>query len=339
MVRALKASSLRTLKALGVFELAAASSWRQERLLILCYHGISLEDEHLWDPALYISRNQFGARMRLLETAKCRVLPLAEAIRRLYARELPPRSVALTFDDGFYDFYARAYPILREHGFPATVYLTTYYCDYRQPIFNLACRYIFWKRQGLKVPSDAGFEWDLDTRSASARDRSFQAIWKFCEERRLSGAEKAALLETVARRLQFDYTGFLSGRILQLLTPSETSWLAEQGIDFQLHTHRHRTPRDRMLFQREIEDNRSRLQAITGSAPEHFCYPSGVVEPQFLPWLKELSVHSATTCRHGLADPSMEPLLLPRLIDVSGMSEMEFEAWVTGARAFLPSRH
>ncbi|HWB86062.1 MAG TPA: polysaccharide deacetylase family protein [Bryobacteraceae bacterium] len=335
----LKASGLRTLKSLGLFSRAAASQWRQDRLLILCYHGISLEDEHLWDPGLYISRDQFAARMQLLEAAKCNVLPLGEALRRLYAHELPPRSVALTFDDGYYDFQAQAFPILERHGFPVTVYLTTYYCEHEQPIFNLACRYILWKQQGACVPRDAGFEWDLDTRDEAARGKTFQAIWNDCQQRGLSGAEKDALLGTLAGRLRFDYAAFLSRRILQLLTPAETAQLASRGIDFELHTHRHRTPLDRALFRKEVEDNRDRLVAMTGSTPKHFCYPSGVVEREFLPWLQELGVISATTCKHGLAQPNTEPLLLPRLIDVSGMSVMEFEGWLTGARALLPSRH
>ena len=33
--------------------------------------------------------------------------------------------MALTFDDGFFDFYTSAFPLLQEFGFRATMYLPT----------------------------------------------------------------------------------------------------------------------------------------------------------------------------------------------------------------------
>jgi peptidoglycan/xylan/chitin deacetylase (PgdA/CDA1 family) len=109
-------------------------------------------------------------------------------------------------------------------------------------------------------------------------------------------------------------------------------------MDIQLHTHRHRTPSDRTLFLREIEDNRKRIEAMTGSRPTQFCYPSGAYEEAFLPWLREAGVESATTCDPGIATRSSEPLLLPRLVDSSTLSPVEFEGWLAGVADMLPHR-
>src|SRR5687767_10751386 len=121
-----KHALLRAAAMTGIEGLLRDSRWRQNRLLILCYHGLSLADEHHWSN-LYVTEQHFAARLALLRASGYDVLPLDAAIRGLYDGTLPPRSVAVTFDDGFADFYIKGQPILRASGVPATVYLTTYY--------------------------------------------------------------------------------------------------------------------------------------------------------------------------------------------------------------------
>jgi peptidoglycan/xylan/chitin deacetylase (PgdA/CDA1 family) len=114
--------------------------------------------------------------------------------------------------------------------------------------------------------------------------------------------------------------------------------VARAGADVQLHTHRHRTPRDPQLFAREIADNRNAIRAMTGTEARHFCYPSGVYREEFLPWLREQQVLTATTCDHRLASPASHPLLLPRLVDHAALTELEFEGWLCGAGAWVLNR-
>ena len=125
MLRPLKLSLLRASRTAGLFRLARNSRPRTQRLLILCYHGISIDDEHEWAPGLYMSQDAFASRLTLLQRGGYAVLPLDEAVRRLYDGTLPPRSVAITFDDGNFDFYSRAWPVLQAAGMPATVWSGT----------------------------------------------------------------------------------------------------------------------------------------------------------------------------------------------------------------------
>lgn len=332
MRKRIRGSLLRALKAAGVFELVRDSRWRQRRLLILCYHSLAIDEENLWRPALFLATGRLRERFQTLKQGGYNVLSLTEGLERLRSNHLPPRSVVLTFDDGTYDFHKLTYPLLKEYRFPATVYQTTHYSSRRLPIYSLICSYMLWKKRGslLKATPSIGVERDTNLDTPEARQIALTQIIAFADREKLSTEQKNDLAAELACRLGVDYDELLRRRILQLMSPEEIEELAVAGISFELHTHRHRTPRSRALFEREIVENRNALESITKTRPVHFCYPSGDYDPMFLPWLAEQGVVSATTCDPGLASKRSEPLLLPRFIDTTAQTELEFESWLTG---------
>ncbi|MGB8986691.1 MAG: polysaccharide deacetylase family protein [Candidatus Sulfotelmatobacter sp.] len=337
MVRKIKRVTLDLLRSAGAFELVANSRWRQNRLLILCYHGTSLEDEHLWRPALYMPPELLRQRLEALRAMRCAVLPLGEALTRLRSRDLPPRSVAITVDDGTYDFYKQAYPLLKKYGFPVTVYQTTYYTDHEMPIFNLICSYMLWKRRGeqLVAPKELGLSEPMDLRTELGRHRVVRSLMDLSAREKLSGLQKNELAGRLAAILGLDYAELSSKRILQIMNAQELAEVASNRIDVQLHTHRHRTPEDESLFRREITENRERIRALTGRDATHFCYPSGVYRKKFAEWLHKEGVVSATTCDAGLVDRNDDPYFLPRLVDNANHSQLNFESWVSGVGSLV----
>ena len=56
-------------------------------------------------------------------------------------------------------------------------------------------------------------------------------------------------------------------------------------------------------------------------------------EWNFLPWLAEMGVRSATTCERGLARASDKDLLLPRFLDDSSVDLLRFQSFVAGVFA------
>jgi peptidoglycan/xylan/chitin deacetylase (PgdA/CDA1 family) len=101
------------------------------------------------------------------------------------------------------------------------------------------------------------------------------------------------------RRWRVDLRPVREGRWLSLASVDELRAAAREGLDVQLHTHRHRFPVSRELALRELRDNRAVLEPLAGRALRHFCYPSGYFRPAHLPWLEEAQVESATTCEPG----------------------------------------
>src|SRR2546430_717894 len=112
---------------------------RQRYLPILMYHSIS-DDPENGVPAYYrtcTSPAVFAQHLELLRAGGCRVVSLSRGLEWLRDRQAGPENVlALTFDDGFRDFYTTAAPLLREHGSGATMFLPTAFIGTRPKIFQ-----------------------------------------------------------------------------------------------------------------------------------------------------------------------------------------------------------
>jgi peptidoglycan/xylan/chitin deacetylase (PgdA/CDA1 family) len=95
------------------------------RVPVLMYHEIA-------DPAetgsrLSVTPAAFAAQLGYLRSAGFTTVTAGELSARLTAGRgpLPARPVVLTFDDGYEDFHRRVLPLLRQHGFTATLFVTT----------------------------------------------------------------------------------------------------------------------------------------------------------------------------------------------------------------------
>lgn len=341
LYKSAKLSVLRLAERAGLSARVRDSDWRSRRLLIVAYHGISLADEHEWNSELYMQAERLRARLKALRDGGYQVLPFGVAVQGLYAGTLPPRAVALTFDDGAHDFASVAAPILREFEMPATVYLTTYYSERGGPVFDTMSSYLLWKARGRTMSGEGitSHERPLDLRSRAGVLRAAAEVYAFSREFDLGSDEKDRVLQQIASRGDIDYPSIIAKKLFHIMTPAEVAALPRDLIDVQLHTHRHRVPMNHSLFTREIQDNRQSLARMgINGAKTHFCYPSGITDPNFLPWLREASVASATTCFVGLASRHTDPLMLPRLIDTTALTQLEFDGWLTGVSQFIPKR-
>ena len=243
----------------------------------------------------------------------------------------------ITFDDGMYDFFALAYPLLQEFGYPATVYLTTYYSEYNRPVFDLMCSYLLWKARGERLTwPDLGFNhFPLDV---AARTHVATTLKSHSEVTGMSGRDKDALIIELAARLNIDFEPIRRSRLIHLMNPTEVAAIARAGIDIQLHTHRHKSCRTHDGFVGEIVENQQRIEAVSGVHARHFSYPGGVHLPEYPAWLRAEGIQSATTCEARLATCRDDRMLLPRLVDSDGLSIAEFRASVAGVTEFVPNR-
>jgi len=324
---------------LGLFHISRFLRRNSKSLLILCYHGVSKFDEHLWKPSLYMDPGTFRQRLATIRAFGLDVLPLAEALQKIEAGTLKRPAVAITFDDGWHDFYSSAWPILREFSYPATVYQTTYYTYYNRPVFDTTCSYLLWRGMGKPVtnPGHLGLPITAKLDSIGAVDEVAKQLRLFVTENLLSGQDKDQALAVLANQLGVDFREILSSRTLHLMNPEELAEVSRDGIDIELHTHRHKLPADRVLFLEEISRNRELIRAATGIEPDHFCYPNGAYRSELTRWLRDAGVKSATTCDPGLVSKGADAMLLPRVTDSNNVSQARFESWLAGVGVFGPA--
>lgn len=88
---------------------------------ILCYHRFGGGGAKM-----VVSPSNFAAQLDWLARNDYQVLKLSQVAGFLSGREaLPRKSVVITIDDGYESVYRHAYPLLKKHGFPATLFVYT----------------------------------------------------------------------------------------------------------------------------------------------------------------------------------------------------------------------
>jgi peptidoglycan/xylan/chitin deacetylase (PgdA/CDA1 family) len=134
------------------------------KLPILTYHSID-ESGSIISTAPKVFRQQ----MKSLSASGYKVISLKELAKSLIENELPsPKTLALTFDDGFQNFYTEAFPVLEEFGFKATVFIVTDFCDKTNdwagnPPHIPPGRLLSWRE--IKELSECGIEIGTHTRT------------------------------------------------------------------------------------------------------------------------------------------------------------------------------
>ncbi len=99
--------------------------WPMSKAIILMYHNIDKPPQDVQTPNLYVSPRMFRFQMRYLKAAGFKVVSLQNMLESVSQGQAGANLAALTFDDGFADFYINAYPVLKHYNYPSIVYVVT----------------------------------------------------------------------------------------------------------------------------------------------------------------------------------------------------------------------
>lgn len=329
----IKSSFLMALKLCGFFKLS--KHIYNKKLRILCYHGFSLKDEELCIPGLFIRPDVFSQRMDWLLKNGYNLITLENAYQSIINNETIENAVVITIDDGFYSFYKEALPILDKRKIPSTLYLTSYYFNSQHPVFVLISKYLFWAKRGVIVSFD-----DLNIppfcnvgRVELTEARSAQLLESFQDygQGLTSEDQRNSLLVRLAKTFEINFKELVSSRMFGLINAEELQVCIDHKVDIELHTHRHDFPSEQNKADEEIKRNKKEVDSLLPIGMSHFCYPSGVWNKEHWKVLNDNEIKTATTCETGLVDNNTPLYAWNRILDSARVSELEFEAEMTGA--------
>jgi peptidoglycan/xylan/chitin deacetylase (PgdA/CDA1 family) len=129
--------------------LVAEPAAGQGNTTVLIYHKFG----EAQSPTTNVSLVNFARQMAWLRDNDYQVLPLARLVRLLdTSAAIPERAVVITIDDGYESVYTGAWPILRQYGYPFTVFLYAKAIEKKYPEF------LSWKQ--IKEMQTAGVDFE-----------------------------------------------------------------------------------------------------------------------------------------------------------------------------------
>jgi peptidoglycan/xylan/chitin deacetylase (PgdA/CDA1 family) len=262
-------------------------------LTVLTYHRVDEPHRHPERaPGLLSATPEgFDAQLEVVATS-CAVVSLDDVLAAREGRaELPPRAVLLTFDDAYDDFAEVAWPLLRHHGLPATLFVPTAYPDAPERSF-------WWDRlhQALATTSAPAVDTPvgrLPLGTPAERDDATRAVRAFVKSRphdEAMGHVDVLLEDLEAPDLPSPVLGWDRLRAL-----------AAEGVTLAPHSRTHplltRVGPEQLAD--EVAGSRADLERELGAAPAAFAYPSGANDGPVVAALDAAGYRLAFTTARG----------------------------------------
>jgi len=239
------------------------------------------------------------------------VYPLEELVERALRRDIPPKAVAITFDDGYRDSYDNAFPILKRFGFPATIFLTTGTIESQIPLWHDRVFHAFGETQD-PVATIGGKQFPLGTfKERASAIFAFRQYLRNYEYNRWNG-----LIEQLCTDLGVAWAN--CQRNAEKLSWSQVEEMSKYHVTFGAHTVTHPILTNLALPEAmdEVLASKKTIEKRLNAPVRLFAYPNGnrgdFNEP-IKHALKEAGFLCAVTILWGNNDFQTDPFELRRV--------------------------
>lgn len=348
--QAARRAAARALRYSGLTWIRGATE--RNSLTILAYHRVLPLQESLLYPfqSMVMPRDLFEQQVAHL-SQHYTMLTLAEAVERLRRRDLPPRAVSITFDDGYRDNFEVALPILKKYGIPATFFVVTGALDRKARLLwdEVVTRVRQLKDTGawdqlLREPLAPWLQEKL--RSLGTGEPAETVGERIVRDmNRIPLAERETALAAL-RRATLEQTRYSDP---PLLNWDELREMRRAGMFVGAHTETHPflDELDSETARREIQNSIRTLNERLGEPITLFSYPRGRFKDDVKGLLRNAGIEAAVTTDLGRNSPGVDPYELRRFdagycrIHAGGdpvLLDVEIQGWFQPLRAgHIPS--
>lgn len=296
----------------------------RHKFLILTYHRFSeVEDGRS------TSKHSFAEQLSYLK-ANYTMLPLSR-IATLIAKgeKVPFRAAAVTIDDGFCDSYEIAFPLLKQHGIPATLFLVTDFVDQKSWLWTDKLRYLTAQAPaGVKTLQFLDQNLTIDLDGPSSRMSVASRVNSILKS--LPDSVKDSALEEIAASFQVQLPP-LPPADYRPVTWDQVREMERECVEIGSHTLSHpilpNTTDDQL--ERELTGSRARLEEVLGHPMKLFCYPNGSFDQRVEAATARAGYECAVTTEPGLNDLQSDLLALRRV-----PAELDLDHFVQATSGF-----
>jgi peptidoglycan/xylan/chitin deacetylase (PgdA/CDA1 family) len=292
----------------------------RNQLTILMYHAIISKPltVHDW---CFVDLSSFISQIQYLKK-NFELLSLSDAVRRLKNGKISRPTAVVTFDDGFQSNYDLAFPILREVGVPATIFLVTGLVNTDDTVWF--CRL----NQTLTKTKKLALEWNGCTFDLSdPLSKAEAAVIMQAKLKEFSHPDLLTAVRWITRELGDEPTCPIpAGSPFRMLNGEAIAEMAASGlIEFGAHTHSHAILSQLSLDEQrnEIERSINAVHELTCRPCELFAYPNGRArdyDGESVKILEECGVDASVTSIQEPNDRMTPPLELRRYAVGADMS-------------------
>jgi len=238
---------------------------------IFMLHSIAADDNHHQDG---ISPGLLRRYFDYLKKHRYRVVPLANYIKALLNHEDTYKTVVFSVDDGYRDFYLNAFPVFREFGYPATIFITSDFIEKKL--------FFWWDTIEYAINSTSAKEIDLQFMGrgrapivdANQKNEIIGVVTRHCKT--LINKDKLNLVKGLVVQLKVDISNQPGGKY-EPLSWNEIKLMQQHGIDFHPHTKTHPIISSVPVAEQkeEVTVSKKVIEEKTGATADIFCYPNG----------------------------------------------------------------